>query len=382
MRGLVAGVPATITTARGRIWITVRRWEWLLSLVILVLGIVVVDVFLSRTQRVPTLADQRDRSLVHTYNHYAGYRLVPKRVLRDGEEPLYINSRGFRGPEIAPDKVAGVTRIAFLGGPQVFDYHGGDWPARTGALLRAGGRAVEVITAAVRGNTSFDSLSKLATDLWTLDLDAVVVCHGWNDAKYFTRISAAEPYRGLPEPTPMFMGRDWRLYPRGLERLLVRSAIYRLVRTRLLDVLVTSEGVRRWDWTPSPGSVSMGSAGPRQFEINMKLLARMIDEIGAVGVFCRQATLASGTTEAGVDVADYAQRNLQLTAEQRREALTTVDAIVTRVAIESGMHLLDMNAALSNRLEFFRDGVHFSPEGSAATAALTAELLAAALANR
>lgn len=365
----------------GRRWIVARRYDWLLGLSTCLVAVLVVDVFLSWTDRVPTLKAQRDRSLIYTYNHFAGYRLVPKLVQRDGLPAIRINSRGFRGPEIAPTKAPGMIRVAFLGGSQVFDYHGDNWPVLTGELLRGRGLEVEIINAAVPGNTSTDSLSKLATDLWTLDLDAVLVCHGWNDVKYFSRVSAAEPYRGLPDPTPMFMGRDWRLYPSGLDALLVRSSLYRLIRSRLLDMLISGEGVRMWTSEADDAPAQLGPTGPQQFEINLRLIAHLAEHIGALGLLCKQATARSGTTGAGVDVERYAARNLLLSPQQRRAALSAVADIVDRVAADTRMRVVDFDAVLSDRIEFFRDGVHFNSAGSAAAAETAAAALAGALAG-
>lgn len=369
---------AMLAAPRGRRWIVERRTQWHVVMGMFALSLALGDLVMTWSGLVPTLEDQRARSLDYTYYRYSGYRMVPKSISVDRGAPIHINARGFRGPEIEPETPAGRARIVFLGGSQVFDFHGGDWPALTGALLRRRGYGVEVVNAGVPGHNSTDSLFKLATDIWTLRPDAVFVCHGWNDVKYFPRLVAGVPYRGLPPAAPVTMHRDWRLYPTGIDRLFGHSAVYRYFRLGLVNLYVTAEGRDLWQFdVDRDGKATFDDFGPRQFELNMRLIARLITAIDAVGMFCKQPMLESGTSSAGIDAASYASRNVGLAPDERVRAFAAIRRIIDAVAADTGVSVVDLQAALSGRPEYFHDGIHFSPAGSRAAARLTADAIEA-----
>ena len=143
-----------------------------------------IDVLVTALGWSPTVAEQRAHSITYTFGPFTSYRLIPKKILVKGGDPIHINRRGFRGAEIVGKKKPGNSRIVILGGSQVFDYNGGDWPAMLGEELRRRGHDVDVINAGVPGHDTTRSLVKLLTDIWTLEPDVIVLCQAWNDIKY------------------------------------------------------------------------------------------------------------------------------------------------------------------------------------------------------
>jgi hypothetical protein len=208
---------ATLTLAfdHGRRWVVERRREWLLSVSSVLVTVLLFDVILTVTGTVPTVAEQRKRSISYTMSRFTSYRLVPQETERPDGGTIKINERGFRGLEIAPIKAPGRVRIAFVGGSQVFDYNGADWPQLTAAKLRESGYDIEAINAGVPGYNSTDALAVLLTDLWVLQPDIIFACHSWNDLKFFRRVGPGAPYRGLPPQNPLPWQLDWRIYPTG-----------------------------------------------------------------------------------------------------------------------------------------------------------------------
>ena len=138
----------------GRHWLVARKKELVLSAVATIAGLVAADVALSMMGVVPTLDEQRARSVAHTIGLFSGYRMVPQDILVDDGTTIHINKRGFRGPEISPVKPPGTHRIVFLGGSHVFDYFGGGWPMMVGDELRGRGHKIEVMNAGVTGHSS------------------------------------------------------------------------------------------------------------------------------------------------------------------------------------------------------------------------------------
>ena len=105
---------------------------------------------------------------------------------------VHINALGYRGKSFAVKKDEDVVRVVCLGGSQVLDSaqkDGADWPALLEKGLQNKGVNAEVINAGVAGNASCDSLGRFYTEIWMLKPDYVVICHAWNDIKYFKNLS-------------------------------------------------------------------------------------------------------------------------------------------------------------------------------------------------
>lgn len=357
----------------GRRWLARWRREWLLAGASMVVALCVLDVVVGMAGLSPSIATAQQRSPTYSFHRHSGYRLLPSRIAVDGGE-IVVNARGFRGSEIDVPKPEGRLRVAFLGGSQVFDFDGVDWPRRSGELLRASGLDVDVINAGVPGHTSVDALSKLTTDVWTLRPDFVVVCHGWNDLKYFPRISAERPYREPPPAAPVTLAPDWRLHPRGLDALLVGSSIYRLLRPHLLASSVSEEGRMVARHRDAPSDAALGPMGPEQLRLNLTLLVRAARALGAgIGV-CQQAFLRDGNTGRGASVVEYIERNTGLTARRFGEAATRLEALVAALAERERVAVLDMRSLARDPANFV-DAVHFGVAGSEAAAQLVAEWL-------
>ncbi len=100
--------------------------------------------------------------------------------------PVTINRHGFRGPEIARAKTAGVTRVALLGGSTAFGHGASTADATVARRLEAElttrtGRAHEVLNAACIAHHSQQELIVFATEVVDFAPDVIVVLDGWND---------------------------------------------------------------------------------------------------------------------------------------------------------------------------------------------------------
>lgn len=158
-------------------------------------------------------------------------------VRTDRRERRPVNSRGYRDLERALAKPPGVHRAVCLGdsftwGVSVlFD---DAWPQRVErALVRERGEAWEAVNLAEPGLNSVQEASRLASEGLAYGPDVVVLGYVLNDSEDET---AAETRRA----------EDWveaaREKPTALGSFLDRSALFRLVRTRLR---ATAENRRR-----------------------------------------------------------------------------------------------------------------------------------------
>lgn len=373
-----------VIAPRSRRWIVERRKEWFLSAVTLFLGLIVADLALTLLGIVPTIEDQRARSVSYAVGHFTNRRLIPQEVLLDQGDTLRVNTRGFRGEEIAPQPHPERVRIVILGGSQAFDFTGGNWPSLVEAELAELGLKAEVINAGVPGHNTFDSLGKLLTDVWTLKPDILFLCQSWNDIKYFKWIDPVNPYRGLPPDAVRTWRRDWRLHPSGIDGLLTYSALYRKFRWGFAQLLYYEEGLL---FTPPPDferqPISRDSWGVKQFHLNLSLIARLAQDIDTKLVLCKQARLpVEGDRGTGQeDARDYVSRNMRLSFDEVLKAFTLADQTVEEIARDRSLRVSNLHRDLSGRAEYFVDAIHFSPEGSKVAAQLVARSLAEVIAE-
>jgi len=131
-----------LISKHGRLWLIRHRFEWGLSVVALLVCLLVSDLVLTFTGLVPTIANQRAHSVAYTFGRFSSYRMVPKDIQVDGGTVIHINKRGFRGPEFDAIKEPGKIRLVILGGSQVFDYRGQDWPLLVGQELTRRGHNI------------------------------------------------------------------------------------------------------------------------------------------------------------------------------------------------------------------------------------------------
>jgi len=135
--------------------------------------------------------------------------------------PISINSRGFRGREIAVPK-RNVYRIVCLGESTVFGMtiqkNDKPWPELLEQMINERlkpSRPVEVINAGTPGWDLADNLERLHSDILPLQPDLIISYHGYNG---FAMIDSALPSVFGPAPPP---------YPKRPLRL-VAEAEYRL----------------------------------------------------------------------------------------------------------------------------------------------------------
>jgi len=362
-------VVVTIFIRRGRIWVVSNRKKIILCFGTTTVALGACDLCLTATGVVPTITAVKTRSLEYRPAVSTIHRLIPKMVVRDDGPALRISSRGFRGKEIDIPKLKSTTRIIFFGGSHVFDFRGNDWVSLTGDLLSEMGKRVNVINAGVPGHRTADSVGKLMTDLWLLEPDVIVVCHAWNDIKYFSALNPHSPYRDLVVPPK----HDWRLRPRGLDRIFSFSAFYRLGRTRLVGILIGEEGEE-----PRDPVGKINHFGLRQFKLNLETFCDMGRNLGVEVVLCKQARLPTANSSKS-DRGRINYGYVGISHDELLRAFAECDRVIEEVSKEKHCHIVDMSTQLTGKSELFFDHIHFTPEGSQQAAQVMAGALASVI---
>jgi hypothetical protein len=313
-----------------------------------------------------------------------------------GPWSVEINERGYRGKSFAVPKPEGVVRVVVLGGSAAFDAGAGegqDWPHLANELLWAEGYPdVEIINAAAPGHATWDVLGRLDSEIWMFEPDYVVIYEAWNDIRYFTWLS---PDRSLLRSyRPARTGQDGLLvdnpfmyYTGSLDRWLSHSQLYTRLRWRYQSwglglfgfegVIRPGGGTQNSSGQPSYAD-SYSPYGPRQYALDLSLIAAATRHIGATPLFFTQARLVSpSNSEADRQKIGYELVNLSHEALLR--ALADCDEAIFAVAKANDVAVLDLSRMFTGRSEFFYDHVHTTPDGSHAIAKAVADFLEQAL---
>ena len=285
----------------------------------------------------------------------------------------YINEMGYRGMPFTREKPAGVTRIMFYGGSQVFDSPaslGHDWPHRVEGLLKKAGHArVEVINAGTPGHASFDSVGRFLAEGHAFQPDYVVLCNTWNDLKYFssdqTILRQFKPYDDRDDPRISY--RNW------VDRFLCeRSQLYLHLRNRYFKSRMNlgEEGVE------ARGGLSskFTEYAVDQYRLDLESFVDVVRNAGARPVLMTQPRLvtADNTPEERTHIG-YGSAGL--THEALVEAYAAADRITREVARSKNVPLVEASRTMTGHKEYFFDHVHLLDEGSRELARVTAAKL-------
>ncbi len=311
-----------------------------------------------------------------------------------------LNELGYRGRSFAVPKREGTIRVVILGGSAVFDIHaseGQDWPHLVEENLRAvhGLTSVEVINAGTPGHATWDLLGRLYGEIWMFQPDYLVIYEEWNDIKYFSWLTPSRTLlRGYPPPPAVeFANRRlvWNpfLYYTGpIDRLLSHSQLYVHLRRRYwwwrLGVIGPEGLLVRTNGKERPGESSFSDSyepwGPKQYELNLRLIASAARDIGAMPIFLTQARVISVSND------DQTRRKIpyyyvQMSRAALVRAFGDCDKSLLHAAEAENVRVLDLAQMFSGRPELFVDHVHTSRAGSEMIAATVAEFLAGVMAE-
>ncbi len=319
----------------------------------------------------------REASLVYVPSIFARSLLAPRqglvsRLHSSGQESFYINEAGYRGVSLPVQKPKGERRVVIIGGSAVFDpfaidkmgQEPTDWPSLVEYELKDRGyENVRVINAGIPGHASFDSLGRLYSQLWMYDPDFVLLYNGWNDIKYFRKLSQSAPLISLYHPRDE-MENPFIHYQGILDRLFSYSQFYtRYVRGRyfLSKLKVGLEGQIE-EGKPQD---TYSPFGPRQFRLNVELFVDTCRNIGATPVLLTQATLVSEQNSAEDRVRLKGGYDLQkLTHEALVRAYKEIYEVIRSVSNKKSVRMLDLASQLNGQSALFADSVHTTRKGS------------------
>jgi lysophospholipase L1-like esterase len=301
---------------------------------------------------------------------YLGYGLTPGYPTQ--------NARGFRGPDIGVPKPPGVFRIVALGGSTTYGDQIPKWedayPAQLQSILRGSHPSVEVINAGVPGYSSWEMLISFEFRLLDLEPDLLIVYEGINDV--YPRLVRPSQYDGLATSKGVWKT-DAPVIP--------ASALYRFVAVRRgwiddptllqtqFDRDFSAEYCRfnasftrceNFDTTPD---ALLAANPPTFFERNMRnlvALARSNHVQVVLSSWAYYPAPIAGVANGTFMTLPFVKRGVA----EHNEILRRV-AETTRVPFDDLATLLPVDPA------YWIEGIHMTPAGARAQAALYADFL-------
>jgi lysophospholipase L1-like esterase len=287
---------------------------------------------------------------------FKGYGLRPR-----GDSPDR-NLQGLRGREVSPHKAPGVVRVLCLGGSTTYG-SGLDvretYPARLAELLvplATPERRHEVLNCGVPGYSTVESLIDLELRLLELEPDALVLCHGLDDARLVQargfqpdyahmRTTWRKPRLSAPE--------QWLWSHSYAYAWLARTAGFAPDAVRLEDLIYVEDYA---DLYEPAGETGVNLAGVDTFIRNIDSTVGLAQSHGL------QVLLATFPMRGGADT--------PVAGQDFAPTILAMNRRLLEYAREHSVPLVDFAAALDQRRELFMDPIHLDAEGTAVQAEL------------
>ncbi|MBK7644921.1 MAG: hypothetical protein IPJ19_18075 [Planctomycetes bacterium] len=329
-----------------------------ISLVVtLVLGEIVARIWVAarwpaeRIEQLTTHTSTRGRFASHPYLPFA---------LAPGFED--INSLGYRGPEIARLKPAGVRRLACIGASTTYGLNVSAEeanPARLGELLKQKYGAWEVINAGVPGWMSTESLVDLELRVLPLQPDVVVILQGRNEL-------FPQAYNGFQPDYSHFRrpGFNYTVSNYGHKELFRWSHLAMLACTLRGERFGWSEKAEHplyggivWENRPTTDEAERNLQDPARMSTLRSDLESMIEVCKARGILVVVCTIAFRPEKLAMDELAPDPRIAPVLAQQ----VERNNQLAREVAARLGAALAD-TARLGERPELFTDDCHMTAE--------------------
>jgi lysophospholipase L1-like esterase len=286
---------------------------------------------------------------------------------------LFVNKKGYRGPDFSANKDDETIRIMIFGGSQVFsiyDSEGKDWPHQVENILKNNGFLnVEVINAGTPGHASFDSLGKLFAEGHVFMPDYVIIDNAWNDIKLFRfnepLLRSRPPSKAPDDPRVNYQGFiDYVLSENSQLYIRLRSRYYNWKYNIDVEGAIPEGDIDN----------EIHEIGLRQYRLNMEMFVDLARNIGAVPILMTQPRLvALNISEEDKSVIAY--DHFKLDHQTLCYAFEKTDEIIRSVAESKNALLIDASEGITGKREYFLDGIHTSAEGSYNLALVTANRL-------
>ncbi|KAA3646467.1 MAG: SGNH/GDSL hydrolase family protein [Chloroflexi bacterium] len=338
----------------------------------------------------PPLLFNRYASLNQLNARFGQPSFVPHRYLGFVPAPDYVNgpnkhnALGLRGDEIELPKPEGSFRIATLGGSTTYSAGTQDYTESYPYLLQeelnaAGHKEVEVLNAGVFSYSTLESIINLQMRVMPLEPDMIIVYHGVNDVA--PRL--VWPRGFYVGDMAGFEARRLAFDPPWWERsTLVRALLVYTDRTEshisLRRNFLQAKGSYYGDAFVSqkvdgnyPSGIFENNTAARMLEINQPIyfernLHNLVEIARANDI---EVLLVTFTYSPEFD------NEPRAFAEEYHAAYAEQNAIVQQIGDSTEAFVYDLFAVMPQDIEYFSDGIHFTPLGNQLRAEFLSEFI-------
>jgi len=298
------------------------------------------------------------------------------------------NELGFRG-ESFPEAPAARLKVIALGGSTTECFYlsdGEDWPSLTAELLADAFPSLWMNNAGLDGHSTRGHLVLLREALLPLEPDVVLIYAGINDLAR-TTLNDVEKDTIFPA---LRLGTDAMSFKSWIARSRLLSSLYNILNSLAVQEIGVGHGRMDFaslgpaEFTPGAREEFLASvrAGAPGYEFRLRKMIEGLASAGALPVLITQPTVLGGGTDpvSGADLDAIAFASVD--GASLRSALEILNETTRRMAREVGLPLIDVASRLPSSSRYYYDFFHYTPDGSAAVAAIVADGLCPVLTAR
>ena len=252
-------------------------------------------------------------------------------------------------------------KVFIFGGSFVYDTGaklGKSWPELVGNHLSSD---FQLINAGVPGHRTFDSIGKLFSEVYLYNPKYVLLCHAWNDIKYFSKLKP-------PKSTLL------RIYPGMNHYSHQKISLFRGMIEKFQIFLRFSSIFSGTNHGNSPEgrhfkkyigkqSSEISQYALDQYELNIKNFIDICRNINSTPILLTQPRLVDkNNTEIDKNKIAYGYANLDHNSLVK--AFNKCDSIMHKVAKNKNAKIIDLANNFSGKSKLFLDHVHTTKLGS------------------
>ncbi|GAB1723773.1 MAG: hypothetical protein GDA65_18275 [Nitrospira sp. CR1.1] len=258
----------------------------------------------------------------------------------------------------APDKKKGETRYWIASSSHAEDIYLSRelvFPSRLETLLKTTGQPVTVINASHAGMDIEANRTELATRGVLAQPDVVIL---YQMSTQITKLSKQLLSGKHPSPPKEQVSNNPPSPPQAsrIAQWYEATSVYALLKGNVSNKL-TGQRVL---------ADTLGDRADEEFERQVKEFVNTVRQVGAQPILCTFATSHTRKSLPNVppEVPDLLFRyNVYLSLPGWFDTITRFNHILKRVANEEHVLVVDIDASVSGHPEYFRDFVHFTPDG-------------------
>lgn len=295
--------------------------------------------------------------------HHRGFDTIAFGTFQRQELPATTTPSSPRNPQATPasdtpDKKKGETRYWIASSSHAEDvYLSRDlvFPSQLETLLKSRGQAVTVINASHAGMDVEANRTELEAKGAVAQPDVVILYQMSTQITKLSKQLLSGKHPGLPKRQASNNPSE-ATRPSRIAQWYEATSVYALLKGNVSNRL-TGQRVL---------ADSLGDPGDEAFERDVRDFVDTVRQVEAKPILCTFGTSHTKKNLPNIppEVPDLLFRyNVYLSLSGWLEAITRFNHILERIADEQHILLVDIDAAVSGHPEYFRDFVHFTPDG-------------------